>query len=39
MADIKIVELPVKCKKCAMRRHRVGIVKECEYECPDNNKG
>ena len=32
--EIKIVELPVKCRKCVMRRHRVGLVKECEYECP-----
>lgn len=30
----EIVELPEKCKGCAMRRHRVGIVRECKYECP-----
>ena len=29
-----IVEMPEKCKSCAMRRHRVGIVKKCKYKCP-----
>ena len=33
-AKFVIVELPEKCKHCAMRRHRVGIVRECKYECP-----
>ncbi len=31
---LEIVELPDKCKGCAMRRHRIGIVRECAYECP-----
>lgn len=32
---ITVAELPLKCKKCAMRRHRVGLVRECEYICPE----
>ena len=32
---IMIVDLPLKCKKCAMRRHRIGLVKKCEYICPE----
>ena len=35
---ITVVDLPLKCKKCAMRRHRVGLVKKCEYICPENSE-
>ncbi len=36
MPKVEVVELPAKCRKCSMRRHRVGLVKECGYECPDS---
>ena len=32
---IKVIKLPAKYRKCVMRRHRVGIVKKCNYICTE----